>query len=172
MSEKETKPSASGSQRDLSGIDREALRAYEHGQDLSDGGKYGPLGAGHDPAKDPLKGLRGVMAGTLVMQSISVLLGLTVVSRVDGGSIIGHTAGMAYIAILGVVLFLLAFVQQREWAVKANIVTQVFSLLSFVAHWSMGFVGVIFALVWLYIFHLRKNLLQRMERGLLTTQHM
>lgn len=47
------------------------------GRDLSEGGKYGPLGAGHDPAKDPLKGLRGVMSGTLIMRAISVLLGLT-----------------------------------------------------------------------------------------------
>src|SRR5699024_260878 len=108
------------------GIDREALRAYEHGEDLTEGGKYGPLGAGHDPEKDPMKGLRGVMAGTLVMQAISVLLGLTVVTRVEGGSLIGQTAATWYIAVLGTAMLVLAFMQRKPWAISANIVLQVF----------------------------------------------
>ena len=49
---------------------------------------------------------------------------------------------------------------------------QVFGILAVLTHWSMGFVGVFFALVWAYILHLRKNLIARMERGLLTTQHL
>ena len=39
-----------------------------------DAAEYGPLGPGHDPVKDPLKGLRGVMAGTLIMEFITFLL--------------------------------------------------------------------------------------------------
>lgn len=150
----------------------EELRSYREGRDLSDGGKYGPLGAGHAPEKDPMKGLRGVMAGTLIMQAISVLLGLTVVARVDGGGLFGTTFAIWYITLLGLAMVVMAFLQKQPWALKMNIVLQVFGVLAIAAHWSMGFVGVFFALVWAYILHLRKNLLDRMERGLLTTQHM
>ncbi|WP_295625384.1 DUF4233 domain-containing protein [uncultured Corynebacterium sp.] len=136
-----------------------------------EGGEYGPLGAGHAPAKDPMKGLRGVMAGTLIMQAISVLLGLTVVARVDGGGLLGTTASIWYICLLGLALVVVAFLQKKPWALWANIVLQVFGVLAIITHWSMGFVGVFFALVWAYILHLRKNLIQRMDRGLLTTQH-
>ncbi|ALA66951.1 DUF4233 domain-containing protein [Corynebacterium lactis] len=159
-----------GGDREFAAQDREDLRAYREGKDLTAGGQYGPLGAGHAPAKDPLKGLRGVMAGTLVMQSISVLLGLTVVTRVAGGQL-NETFSITYISILGIALFVMAFLQKRRWALAANIVLQVFGILAVFTHVSMGFVGVFFAVVWMYILHLRKNLIQRMERGLLTTQH-
>nr|WP_120491214.1 DUF4233 domain-containing protein [Corynebacterium lactis] len=159
-----------GAQPDYSARDREDLRAYREGKDLTAGGQYGPLGAGHAPAKDPLKGLRGVMAGTLVMQSISVLLGLTVVTRIADGQI-NQTFSVTYISILGIALFVMAFLQKKRWALVANIVLQVFGVLAIFTHVSMGFVGIFFAIVWMYILHLRKNLIQRMERGLLTTQH-
>lgn len=152
--------------------DIDALRAYEEGRDLSEGGKYGPLGSGHAPEKDPMKGLRGVMAGTMFMQAISVLLGLTVVARLDGGGLLGQTFAIWYVAVLGLAMAVMAFLQKRPWALKANIVLQVFGVLAIVAHWAMGFVGIFFALVWVYILHLRKNLIARMERGLLTSQHM
>ena len=35
--------------------------------------EYGPLGPGQAPANDPLKGLRGVMAGTHIMEAIVIL---------------------------------------------------------------------------------------------------
>lgn len=156
---------------DATGLDREALRAYEHGEDLTHGGQYGPLGAGHAPEKDPMKGLRGVMAGTCMMQAISVLLGLTVVARITDGQMISPKFSIIYITILGLALLAMSFLQKKSWALKANVILQVFGVLAILTHWSMGFVGVFFALVWAYILHLRKNLIQRMERGLLTTQH-
>lgn len=155
---------------DYTAADKEDLRAYREGKDLTEGGKYGPLGAGHDPVKDPLKGLRGVMAGTLVMQAISVLLGLTVVTRISDGQI-NETFSIVYITVLGLALLVMAFLQKQRWALTANIVLQVFGVLAVFTHPSMGFVGVFFALVWVYILYLRKNLLDRMKRGLLTTQH-
>ncbi|APT90252.1 membrane protein [Corynebacterium sphenisci DSM 44792] len=132
--------------------------------------EYGPLGPGRTPEKDPLAGLRGVMAGTLIMQAISVLLGLTVLARVDGGA--HATPGaMGFVTALGVAMVAMAFLQKRPWALRGNLALQVLALLTFFAHWSLGLVGVLFALVWAYILHLRKNLLERMRRGLLTTQH-
>lgn len=165
-------PGADDAGRRQADMTAEELRAYREGRDLSDGGKYGPLGAGHEPEKDPMKGLRGVMAGTLIMQAISVWLGLTVVARVDGGGLFGTTFAIWYIALLGLAMVVMAFLQKKPWALPASIVLQVFGVLAILAHWSMGFVGIFFALVWAYILHLRKNLIERMNRGLLTTQHM
>ncbi|MBV7294972.1 DUF4233 domain-containing protein [Corynebacterium sp. TAE3-ERU12] len=132
--------------------------------------EYGPLGPGHDPEKDPMVGLRGVMAGTLVMQSISVLLGLSVVARVAEGTL-ATPWRMGYVAFLGIALLVMAFLQKKSWALKADLGLQVLGVLAVFVHWSMGLVGLLFLLVWFYILHLRKALLERMRMGLLTTQH-
>ena len=47
--------------------------------------EYGPLGPGKAPVKDPMRGLAGMMSGTLIMQAISIFLGLTVILKIDGG---------------------------------------------------------------------------------------
>lgn len=132
--------------------------------------EYGPLGPGHAPEKDPMKGLRGVMAGTLVMESISILLVLTVIARIDNG-IYWTTFNWVYVTAVGVAMFLVAFMQRQPWAMSANLFLQVFALVGFVVHPSMGIMALIFIAVWWYIIHLRRNLIERMKRGLLTTQH-
>lgn len=106
------------------------------------------------------------------MQAISVWLGLTVVARVDDGGLFGTTFAIWYIALLGLAMVVMAFLQKKPWVLPANVALQVFGVLAILAHWSMGFVGIFFALVWAYILHLRKNLIERMNRGLLTTQHL
>ncbi|MDU0479393.1 DUF4233 domain-containing protein [Staphylococcus chromogenes] len=133
--------------------------------------EYGPLGPGHAPVKDPMKGLRGVMAGTLVLESIALLLVLTVIAKVDSGA---HwtTFNWVFITVLGVVHFLWGFMQKKSYALAVNIALQVIAVVGgFVVHYSAGMMGLIFAGVWVYILILRKNLLERMRRGLLTTQH-
>ncbi|WP_018024453.1 DUF4233 domain-containing protein [Corynebacterium ulceribovis] len=146
------------------------LAAYRSGEDLSEGGKYGPLGKGHAPAKDPLKGLRGVLAGTLVLEAICILLVLTVISRVDEGAS-WSTFNMVYVTVLGVGMFVAAGFQGRKWAIPVDIALQVLAVGGFIVHPSMGVVGLVFAAVWAYILYLRKQLIERMEKGMLVTQH-
>lgn len=133
--------------------------------------EYGPLGPGHEPLKDPLKGIRGVMAGTLVMEAITIALVLTVILRVDNGE---HwtTFNWVYVTALAVAMFVAAFFQRFSWSVPMNIVLQVLALAGFFIHYSMGIVAIIFVLVWVYLFYLRDNMVQRMKRGLLSTQHL
>lgn len=144
-------------------------RSPNPGPDRQEAG-VGPLGMGKAYEKDPLNGLSGMMSGALIMQAISVFLGLPVVMRVDDGA---HATpfNIACVTIFGIALIVLAFLQRKPWALKANIVMQVFGILMVVVHWSLGLVGVVFALVWWYIFTLRKNFIARRDRGLLTTQH-
>ncbi|CAB0517017.1 DUF4233 domain-containing protein [Corynebacterium diphtheriae] len=133
--------------------------------------QYGPLGPGHAPVKDPMKGLRGVMAGTMMMESISFYLVLTVILRVDNGAY-WTTPNWVYVTAVSTVMLLLSFLQGKKWALGADIGIQVFALAGFFVHVSMGIMAIVYIAVWWYLLYLRKNLLERMKRGLLTTQHL
>ncbi|MHC9789507.1 DUF4233 domain-containing protein [Corynebacterium diphtheriae] len=133
--------------------------------------QYGPLGPGHAPVKDPMKGLRGVMAGTMMMEAISFYLVLTVILRVDNGAY-WTTPNWVYVTAVSTVMLLLSFLQGKKWALGANISIQVFALAGFFVHVSMGIMAIVYIAVWWYLLYLRKNLIERMKRGLLTTQHL
>ncbi|MBZ8178322.1 DUF4233 domain-containing protein [Corynebacterium poyangense] len=138
----------------------------------NDNVEYGPLGPGHAPEKDPLKGVRGVQSGTLIMEAITVFLVLTVILRIDEGSY-WTSFNQVYVCLVGAAHVALSFLQRYSWALIAAVILQVFVLAGgFLVHLSMGIVGVIFVLVWWYLLYLRRNLMERMKRGLLTTQHL
>ena len=96
---------------------------------------------------------------------------LTVILRVDNGAY-WTTGNWVFVTVLATAMLLMAFLQSRPWAIKGNIALQVVALAGFIVHPSMGITAIIFGLVWWYILHLRRNLIERMKRGLLTTQHM
>lgn len=135
------------------------------------GVEYGPLGPGHAPVKDPMKGLVGVMSGTMMMQAITFYLVLTVILRVDNGSY-WTTFNWMYVTVLATVMLVMSFLQRFKWALPVDLAIQVFALAGFFIHPSMGVMAIVFLLVWAYLLYLRKNLIERMRRGLLTTQHM
>lgn len=120
--------------------------------------------------KDPRKGVRGVMAGTHIMEAIVILLVLTVVTRVDGGES-ATTFNLIYVTGLGLLMIVAAFLQKAKFADALNIGLQVLAVAGFFVHVSMGVVALMFVAVWWYIYHLKHNLEQRMERGLLPGQH-
>ena len=71
---------------------------------------------------------------------------------------------------VAVLLVLLAGVQGRPWALWANLGIQ----LPLVAGWflypGIGFIGLLFVVVWLLIAYLRAEVLRRQKRGLLPGQ--
>ncbi|WP_167473217.1 DUF4233 domain-containing protein [Nocardia arthritidis] len=119
------------------------------------------------PAPDPWKGLRGVMAGTLVLEAIVVLLALPVVGTVGGG--IGWFSG-SYLVVLALLMIVGAGLQRRSWAVPFNLGLQVLVILGLFIHLSIGVIGVLFAAVWAFILVLRSDVKKRMEQGLLPSQ--
>lgn len=119
------------------------------------------------PAKDPWKGLRGVMAGTLVLEAVVVLLVLPVVA-VIGGGLTWFSGG--YIVVLALAMIAGAGLQVRPWAIPFNLGLQVVTVLGFVVDLSLGVVGVLFAMVWAYILYLRNDMKNREARGLLPGQ--
>lgn len=131
-----------------------------------------PLGPGHAPEKDPMKGIRGVMAGTLFLEAITILLILTVILKVNDG-VHWTTFNWGFITAVGVAHIVMAFLQRFSWALPVNLVLQAVLLIGgFFVHYSAVMVAIIFIIVWWYLLHLRSTLIERMKRGWLTTQHM
>jgi Protein of unknown function (DUF4233) len=118
-------------------------------------------------APDPWKSFRGVMAGTLILEAIVVLLALPVVAASRGG--VTAVTG-TYLIGLAVVLILLAGVQGRPWAIWVNLAIQVVLIAGWIVSGAVGFIGLVFAGVWLLILYLRSEVKRREERGLLPGQ--
>lgn len=121
--------------------------------------------AGSPP--DPWKSFRGVAAGTLILEVITVLLALPVVAVVGGGLTPWSTA---YLVGFAVLLVVLAGMQGRPWAIWANLVAQLVLVAGFALSPAVGFVGVLFAVVWAVIAHMRAEVLRRQRLGLLPGQ--
>jgi hypothetical protein len=126
-----------------------------------------PPEPGTPPGPDPWKSFRGVMAGTLIMEAIVVLLALPVVASADHG-LTPLTAG--YVIGFAVVLVLLCGVQGRPWAIWVNLGIQSVLIAGWFVHGAVGFTGVIFTAVWIFIAYLRAEVLRRQKRGLLPGQ--
>ena len=107
------------------------------------------------------------MAGTLILEAIVVLLALPVVSTADGG--LTPSRG-TYLIGLAVVLVLLAGLQGRPWAIWVNLGIQLVLIAGWAVSGAVGFIGLIFAGVWLLILYLRSEVKRREERGLLPGQ--
>ena len=116
---------------------------------------------------DPWKSFRGVMAGTLVLEIITVLLAIPVVEVVGGGLTRWSTA---YLLGFAVLLGVLAGVQGRPWAIWANLGVQILLIGGFLLYPGVGFVGVLFTVVWAVIAYLRWEVLRRQRLGLLPGQ--
>ncbi|QRP11684.1 DUF4233 domain-containing protein [Corynebacterium kroppenstedtii] len=110
------------------------------------------------------------MAGTLIMEFITFLLVLPVVARVDEGAY-NTPFNIVSVIVFCVALLVMSFLQGKSWALGVDLLLQVVAIVGFIVHPAMGVMGIVFALVWAYIVYLRKNLIERMKRGLLTTQH-
>lgn len=118
---------------------------------------------------DPWKSFRGVMAGTLILEAIVVLLALPVVSVADGG--LTAVTG-TYLIGLAVVLILLAGLQGRPWAIWVNLAVQLVLIAGWIFSGAVGFIGLVFTVVWLLILYLRREVKRREERGLLPGQRL
>ena len=127
----------------------------------------GPESAAVPPPPDPWKSFRGVMAGTLILEAIVVLLALPVVSAVGGGLTAYSTA---YLIGFAVFLVLLSGLQGRPWAIWVNVGVQVLLIAGWVVYPGVGFIGLVFAVVWGLIVYLRAEVLRRQRRGALPSQ--
>jgi hypothetical protein len=122
---------------------------------------------GTTPASDPWKSFRGVTAATLILEIIAVLLALPVVAMVGGGL---TPWSRTYLLGFAALLVVLTGMQGRPWAIWVNLGVQVILLAGFVVYPGVGFIGVLFTLVWAIIAWMRHEVLRRQRLGLLPGQ--
>ncbi|MFW0796398.1 DUF4233 domain-containing protein [Gordonia sp. CPCC 205515] len=119
------------------------------------------------PATDPWKGLRGVMAGTLILEVIVLGLTFPIVAKIGPG--ITWLSG-CYLGLLVLAHIVAAGMQGRPYAIKLDLILQLFVIAGGFFHWSIAVIGVIFGCVWVYIAYIKNDVQKRIDRGMLAGQ--
>lgn len=119
------------------------------------------------PAKDPMKAFRGVVAGTLICEAITLLLALPVVAKLGGGFVSVTGIGSLVVA---VALMAACGVLRRPWSTAAIFGLQAVLIVFFVVSVPIGIIGVVFGFVWALLFKWRYDVAKRMAEGTLPSQ--
>ncbi len=107
--------------------------------------------------RNPGAAVRGVGAGTLVIEAIVLLLALIPLARLGGAH---STAGIWLCVALVAVSIVLAGMLRRAWAWwAAALIPLALFAGGFVVHWSLVALGVLFGLVWAYVLNVRHTVL-------------
>jgi hypothetical protein len=107
-------------------------------------------------APDPMKGLRGIFAATLVLEAIVVALAL-LLPTVEGTAtwVIAGLAGLMVVA---------AGVQRRPWGLAVALTLQVATIACGLLAPALGLMGIVFALVWAFLLYIRYDVSRRLAR--------
>lgn len=120
------------------------------------------------PAKDPMKSFRGIMAGTLIIESIVVALALPVIAKLGAG--ISSAQGWIVIGV-AVALLLCCGLLRFPWLTWVVLALQVVLMGFFFASLpSVGSMGVLFFAIWLGLFRMRAAVAKLMAQGALPSQ--
>ena len=106
--------------------------------------------------RNPTAAVRGLGAGTLVMETVVLLLAIAPLRAL--GELTDVTLG----TVLGLMVaaVLVAGLLRRPWAWHAGTVVQILLVFAGSLHWSLGVLGVVFGLVWVYVLHVRRTILR------------
>lgn len=116
------------------------------------------------PARDPRKGLRGVGAGLLVLESFTVMFAMLAVFGTSNTD--GHVAGTK-LAVLGgvaVALFVAGFLMRRPWGRPLGTALQVVVLGVGVVIHPLLLVAVMFGTMWAYYLRMWRNLMAELRQ--------
>lgn len=116
---------------------------------------------------DPTKGLRGVFAALLVLEAIVVGLSLLVLPKFGSGA---TPLGLVLIGGLAAVMVVASGLQRRPWGLALALVLQAATVACGLLVPALALVGLLFAAVWCAMLFMRRDVLQRMERGELPAQ--
>ncbi|GIH19944.1 DUF4233 domain-containing protein [Rugosimonospora africana] len=105
--------------------------------------------------RNPAGAVRGVGAGTLVLEAIVLLLAIVPLTKLGGV----HSPGAAIGAVLGLVVLcvVLAGLLRHRWAWYAGIVLQVALFACGLFHIALAVLGVLFGAVWGYVLYVRRS---------------
>lgn len=135
--------------------------------------EIGPLGMGQAPVKDPLKSFNGmVIASSLTMEALALSFALPMLYKLYDGTL---WTPFNYGFVIAAVVFHLVMIafMNKKWALSVIVWAQLLCVIvGFMVHWAVAAIFIIFGLEWLLAVYLRSNLIARMKRGYLTTQHL
>lgn len=114
---------------------------------------------------DPERGLRGVMSAILVLEAITILLGIPVAENTGSGT---GTVGIVLICALAAAHVAACAVIRRAYAVGVIVGLQVLLIACWAINGALGVMGIVFALVWAAVLWMRKEFRRRMAQGLLS----
>jgi hypothetical protein len=120
------------------------------------------------PPTDPMKGIRGIFAATLILESIVVLLALLVLPKFGEGA---TTAGVTTMVVIALAMIVASGVQRRPWGLQVALALQVVTIVA--GFWlvtALGIMGLVFALVWAILLWMRYDVGKRMAEGRLPSQ--
>jgi len=106
--------------------------------------------------RNPDRAVRGLGAGTLILETVVLLLAIQPIRLLGGelsGIAIGGVVGLAVLAVV------LAGLLRRSWAWYAAVALQGLLTLAGFLHVSLGVLGIIFGAVWLYVLYVRRSIL-------------
>lgn len=116
---------------------------------------------------DPWKGFRGVMAGTLILETIVVLLTLLVTSKFGSN---GGPFGVAAVLVLAAAMIMACRYLKKPWAIQLVVGLQVLLLLSGFLVTALAVLGLLFGLVWFALLMMRRDVARKMAAGQLPSQ--
>ncbi|BCJ51622.1 hypothetical protein Asp14428_30970 [Actinoplanes sp. NBRC 14428] len=106
--------------------------------------------------RNPQAAVRGLGAGTLVLEAIVLLLAIQPI-RILGGDLSGW--GIGAVVALAVAAVVVAGCMRKPWGWHAGTAIQVLLIASGLLHWSLAALGLIFGAAWVYATHVRRTIL-------------
>jgi len=137
------------------------------GADSGSGAAPEPATEAVRPAPDPWKGFRGVLAATLILESIVVLLTLLVVTKIGDN---GGALGVGVVLALAVAMIMTTRYLGRPWGIWVGGALQLVMIACGFLVGALGALGVVFALVWGALLAMRRDVAAKMARGELPSQ--
>jgi hypothetical protein len=116
---------------------------------------------------DPMRSFAGVMALTLLLETVVVLLSIPVVANLGSG--MATWQGVLVVAVAAALLLTCA-VLRRPWGIWVAAGLQAVLIVCWVALPALGILGLIFGLVWTVLLWMRWDVARRMAEGRLPSQ--
>ena len=110
------------------------------------------------PRRDARATFRGPYSAALTLEVIAVPFSLLVMAKVEGG-LTPLKVAWVVVLVLGLVAAVPLF--SRPWGLGFALGLQVLMLLGWVVSPSLGVLGVLFCLLWLFLLYLRREVIRR-----------
>ena len=106
--------------------------------------------------RNPAGAVRGVAASALATQGLVLLLAVAPLARIGGPR---RAAAIVLVLVLAVVALALIGLLRYRWVWWVGAAVPAGTLLGGVAHWSLGVLGFLFALLWTYVLRVRRTVM-------------